>query len=47
MIVDLQLNIDGLNIDDCSDIDNLIDEIKKIADTNYDIVYQVVGVEDD
>ena len=46
MIVDLQITIDGLNIDDCSDIDKLIDEISKIAATNYDILYEVTGVEE-
>lgn len=46
MIVDLQLTIDGLNIEDCSDIDKFIDEIQKIAATNYDIQYTVLGVDD-
>ena len=45
MIVDIRLTIDGLIVDDCSDIDKLIDKIKEIADTSYDIQYEVLGYE--
>ena len=45
MIVDLQLNIDGLRISDCTDIDKFVEEVEKLADTSYGITCQVMSIE--
>ena len=45
-IVDLQLNIDGLLIGDNETIDSFIAKIEKIANTNYDITYEILHEEE-
>ena len=45
-IVDLQLNIDGLLIGGGRTVDDFISEIESIANTNYDIKYEVLHEED-
>lgn len=45
-LVDLQLNIDGLLVGGGKTVDDFISEIQKIANTNYDITYQILHEEE-
>lgn len=42
MIVDLQLNIDGLR---CESVEDYIEKIESITDSSYPIVYEVLYCE--
>ena len=41
-IVDLQLNIGGLKLKDGERVEDVIEKIAEIVDSNYDVCYQVL-----
>lgn len=45
MIVDLQLNIDGLNVESLDEVERIVDELEKRLDTVYPVQYVIVGSE--
>lgn len=44
-IVDLQLNIDGVQIDEKETVDDLILKIEKLVDNHYGITYEILHSE--
>ena len=44
-IVDLQLNIDGVQIDEKETVDDLILKIEKLVDNHYGITYEILHME--
>ena len=45
-IVDLQLNIDGVLIGGGETVDDVIQKIKSVINTEYDITYQILHEEE-
>lgn len=45
-IVDLQLNIDGLKLKDGETVDDVINKINEIVDTNYEIQCNILYEEE-
>ena len=46
MIVDLVLNIDGLILDKGESVEDYIDKIQKISNSNHDIIYDIIYMEE-
>ena len=47
MIVDLVLNIDGLILNDGESVDDFVNSVQEITNSNYNITYDVLYCEED
>jgi len=47
IIADIQITIHGLLVEDCAEIDRLVELIQKNCNTNYDVLLEVLHYEEE